>query len=320
MESVNEKATGLVQKLIDEKKDFKVEVYEGIEGSIIIDAGVKVEGSISAGLMITEICMGGLGKAKLTHETFGKTVLPAVFIETDYPAVSTLAAQYAGWRIKVGDYFAMGSGPARALSLKPKEIYERINYKDEAKHAVIVLESDKLPSNDALKYIAEKCNVELKNLYAIVTPTSSLAGSTQISGRIVETGVHKLNELGFDPKRILHGSGYAPIAPIHPDSMKAMGRTNDALYYGGVTFYIVNFDDEEELKRIVKQAPSSTAKDYGKPFYKILKDAKFDFYQIDPNLFAPAKVTINNIKSGFTYTAGEVNEEVLLETMGVLKN
>jgi len=136
----------------------------------------------------------------------------------------------------------------------------------------------------------------------------------------VETGVHKLNELGFDPKRILHGSGYAPIAPIHPDSMKAMGRTNDALYYGGVTFYIVNFDDEEELKRIVKQAPSSTAKDYGKPFYKILKDAKFDFYQIDPNLFAPAKVTINNIKSGFTYTAGEVNEEVLLETMGVLKN
>jgi len=320
MESVNEKATGLVQKLIDEKKDFKVEVYEGIEGSTIIDAGVKVEGSISAGLMITEICMGGLGKAKLTHETFGKTVLPAVFIETDYPAVSTLAAQYAGWRIKVGDYFAMGSGPARALSLKPKEIYERINYKDEAKHAVIVLESDKLPSNDALKYIAEKCNVELKNLYAIVTPTSSLAGSTQISGRIVETGVHKLNELGFDPKRILHGSGYAPIAPIHPDSMKAMGRTNDALYYGGVTFYIVNFDDEEELKRIVKQAPSSTAKDYGKPFYKILKDAKFDFYQIDPNLFAPAKVTINNIKSGFTYTAGEVNEEVLLETMGVLKN
>jgi methenyltetrahydromethanopterin cyclohydrolase len=80
----------------------------------------------------------------------------------------------------------------------------------------------------------------------------------------------------------------------------------------------VNFDDEEKLKKIVKQAPSSTAKDYGKPFYKILKDANFDFYQIDPNLFAPAKVTINNIKSGFTYTAGEVNEEVLLETMGIV--
>ncbi len=318
MESINEKAVKLVQKLIDEKKEFKVEVHEGIEGSTIIDAGVRIEGSISAGLIITEICMGGLGKAKLTHEAFGKTILPAVFVETDYPAISTLAAQYAGWQIKVGDYFAMGSGPARALSLKPKKIYERINYKDEAKHAVIVLESDKLPTDDALKYIAEKCNIELKNLYAIVTPTSSLAGSTQISGRIVETGVHKLNELGFDPKRILHGSGYAPIAPIHPDSMKAMGRTNDALYYGGVTFYIVNFDDEEELKRIVKQVPSSTAKDYGKPFYKILKDAKFDFYQIDPNLFAPAKVIINNVKSGFTYIAGEINE-VLLETMGILK-
>ncbi|MBS7655406.1 methenyltetrahydromethanopterin cyclohydrolase [Candidatus Bathyarchaeota archaeon] len=320
MESINEKAVKLAQKLIDEKEEFKVEVHEEIEGSIIIDAGVKVEGSVSAGLMITEICMGGLGKAKLIHKNFGKTVLPAVFIETDYPAISTLAAQYAGWRIKVNDYFAMGSGPARALSLKPKEIYERINYKDEAKHGVIVLEADKLPSNEALKYIAEKCNIELKNLYVIVTPTSSLAGSTQISGRIVETGVHKLNELRFDPKKILHGSGYAPIAPIHPDSMKAMGRTNDALYYGGVTFYVVNSDDDEELKRIVKQAPSSTAKDYGKPFYKILKDANFDFYQIDPNLFAPAKVTVNNVKSGFTYTAGEVNEEVLLETMGIIKS
>ncbi|MBS7658291.1 MAG: methenyltetrahydromethanopterin cyclohydrolase [Candidatus Bathyarchaeia archaeon] len=320
MESINEKAVKLVQELINEKEEFKIEVYEGIEGCTIIDAGVNVKGSVSAGLIITEICMGGLGKAKLTHESFGKTILPAVFVETDYPALSTLAAQYAGWRIKVGDYFAMGSGPARALSLKPKEIYERINYKDEAKHAVIVLESDKLPSNEALKYIAEKCNIELKNLYAIVTPTSSLAGSTQISGRIVETGVHKLNELGFDPKKILHGSGYAPIAPIHPNSMKAMGRTNDALYYGGVTYYIVDFDNDEELKRIVKQAPSSTAKDYGKPFYKILKDANFDFYQIDPNLFAPAKVTINNIKSGFTYTAGEVNEEVLLETMGITKS
>jgi len=318
MESVNEKAVKLVQKLIDEKKDFKVEVYEGAGGSIIIDAGVKVDGSISAGLIITEICMGGLGKAKLTHQSFGKIVLPAVFVETDYPAISTLAAQYAGWRIKVGDYFAMGSGPARALSLKPKEIYERINYKDEAKHAVIVLESDKLPTTEALNYIAEKCKVELKNLYVIVTPTSSLAGSTQISGRIVETGIHKLNELGFDPKMILHGSGYAPIAPIHPESMKAMGRTNDALYYGGVTFYIVSFDDEEKLKKIVKQTPSSTAKDYGRPFYKILKDANFDFYQIDPNLFAPAKVIINNIKSGFTYTAGEVNEKVLLETMGIM--
>lgn len=319
MESINEKAVKLVQKLIDEKEEFKIEVYEEVGGSIIIDAGVNVKGSISAGLMITEICMGGLGKAKLMHENFGKTILPAVFVETDYPALSTLAAQYAGWRIKVGDYFAMGSGPARALSLKPKEIYERINYKDEAEHAVIVLESDKLPSNEALKYIAEKCNVELKNLYVIVTPTSSLAGSTQISGRIVETGVHKLNELGFDPKKILHGSGYAPISPIHPDSMKAMGRTNDALYYGGTTFYIVDFDDDEELKRIVKQAPSSTAKDYGKPFYKILKDANFDFYQIDPNLFAPAKITVNNVKSGFTYTAGEINEEVLLETMGLIK-
>ena len=320
MESVNEKALKLVQKMMENQEELNVKVHEGAGGSTIVDAGVKVKGGCSAGLIVTEICMGGLGKASLTYKTFGKLAFPAILVETDHPAVATLGAQYAGWRIKVKDYFAMGSGPARALSLKPKEIYERIGYRDEgAKHAVIVLESDKLPSDEALRYIADQCGVELRNLYAIVTPTSSVSGSVQISGRIVETGVHKLNELGFDPKRILYGVGYAPLPPIHPDSMKAMGRTNDALYYGGVTYYSVDFDDDEELKRIVERSPSSTAKDYGKPFYNILKEAKFDFYQIDPNLFAPAVVMVSNVKTGVTYAAGEINEKVLAETMGLAK-
>jgi methenyltetrahydromethanopterin cyclohydrolase len=151
----------------------------------------------------------------------------------------------------------------------------------------------------------------------MVAPTSSIAGSVQISGRIVETGVHKLTEIGFDPRKILYGCGYAPIAPIHPVAQEAMGRTNDAIYYGGEAYYTVDFEDDQKLIDFVARTPSSTAKGYGKPFFEILKAANYDFYSIDPNLFAPAVVSICNIRTGATYTSGKINPEVLKATMGL---
>ena len=313
--SVNRKALPLIEEVMEKALELCVEVQKYESGATVIDAGVEAPGGYSAGRMMTEICLGGFGKTSITSMNYGDIPLPTIHVETAYPAISTLGAQFAGWRIKEGDYFAMGSGPARALSLKPKELYEKIDYRDSADVAVIVLEADKLPTEEALAYIAEKCRVSLKNLYVMVASTSSISGSVQISGRIVETGIHKLTELGFDPKKVGYGHGYAPIAPIHPKALKAMGRTNDALYYGGVAILTVDYDDDEKLKDFVAKAPSSTAKGYGKPFYEIFKEANFDFYEIDPHLFAPAVMVVNNVKTGTTYTAGSINIEVLKKTM-----
>lgn len=85
---------------------------------------------------------------------------------------------------------------------------------------MIVLESSKLPPDEAISLIAEKCNVKPQDLYILVTPTNSIAGSAQISARIVETGIHKLHELKFKIKSIISGSGICPIAPVHPDPTK----------------------------------------------------------------------------------------------------
>jgi len=315
--SVNKKAMKLLHDAISRPEEFGVTIFRDSSGATIIDAGVKAPSGYSAGRLVTEVCMGNLGKASITYMDYEGLRLPSIFVETDYPAISTLGAQFAGWRIKTEKYFAMGSGPARALSLKPKELYQKIAYEDDSDEAVLVLETDNYPPLEALEYIAKECEVQLQNLYILVAPTSSLAGSVQISGRIVEAGIHKLTEIGFDPKRILYGCGYAPIAPIHPKSARAMGRTNDALYYGGFTYYTVDFEDDQKLKEIVAKAPSSTAGDYGKPFYEIFKAANFDFYAIDPNLFAPAVFTVNNIKTGVTCTAGKMNLSVLRQTMGL---
>jgi methenyltetrahydromethanopterin cyclohydrolase len=316
--SVNQRAATLTEWGIDRSEELGILVEKHSSGATIVDLGVKARGGFLAGKFMTEVCLGGLGKASFAQMTCDDIDIPAVRVETDHPAVATLGAQFAGWQIKTSDYFAMGSGPARALALKPKELYEKIDYKDHSHKAVIVLESDAYPTGTALEYIARECEVAVSDVYTLVAPTSSMAGSIQISGRIVEAGIHKLTEIGFDPKKILYGCGSAPIAPIHPKAAKAMGRTNDAILYGGSTYYSVDFEDDAKLKELVSKAPSSTSRDYGRPFYDTFKAAEFDFYKIDPGLFAPALFAVNNVKTGITHTAGRINLQVLKQTMGLM--
>jgi methenyltetrahydromethanopterin cyclohydrolase len=148
-----------------------------------------------------------------------------------------------------------------------------------------------------------------------LTSITSIAGFVQISGRIVETALFRLDYLGFDPLKVLHGAGYAPIMPLHPDWGNAMGRCEDALTYGGYTHFFVDFEDDEKLREIVEKAPSSKSKTYGKTCYEIYKKVDFDFTKVDPDIFAPAAIVVSNIRSGRTYRAGRINNQVLKESI-----
>jgi len=307
----------LLEELCEKSGYYGVIVEKASSGITIVDAGIKAKGGFEAGKIITEICMGGCGKAEITCRKYGELELPSIFVYTDHPVIATLGSQFAGWQIKEGDYFAIGSGPARALALKPKEIYEKIGYRDDFNKAVVVLETDKHPPAKLMKRFAEECKVSPENLAVILTPTASITGATQVSGRIVETGIHKLSRLGLDPKVILHAWGCAPISTIHPKFTQAMARTNDAILYGGIAYYAVEYDDEEELKQIVSKAPSKGSKNYGKTFIEIFKEANFNFYKIDPKLFAPAVLIVNNMKTGRTFKAGEINAETLVKSLGL---
>ena len=315
--SVNQSAQRLVKKLCDNAEEYGVIVKETKLGATLIDAGIKAKGGFLAGKIITEICLGGYGKARIFCNRQGDLELPSVFVYTDHPVIATLGSQFAGWQIKSGDYFALGSGPARALAMKPKELYEKIGYEDEADVAVLVLETSKEPPEDVTALVAKECRVTQDSLYMIMVPTTSIAGATQISGRIVETGLHKLMELGFDPKLITHGWGYAPIAPAHPKFAEAMGRTNDAILYGGMACYTTSYEDDGRLRELITKAPSQASKSYGRPFFEIFKEAGYDFYKIDPRLFAPAIMVINNVKTGNTFRAGKINVDVLKQSLGL---
>jgi methenyltetrahydromethanopterin cyclohydrolase len=317
MLSVNRAAYKLVEKLCDYADKYSVIVSKAKSGATIIDAGIQAKGGFSAGKLITEICMGGYGKAKILPKQYGDLELPTIFVQTDNPAIATLGSQFAGWQVKSGDFFALGSGPARALALRPKEIYDEISYKDKADLAVIVLETSKKPPEELIEKLASECRVKPSKLFIILTPTTSLSGSVQISGRVVETGIHKLTKLGLDPNIIDHAWGSAPVAPIHPKFADAMGRTNDVILYGGIVYCALRYEGDEKLKAIVDKVPSKTSRQYGKPFKEIFKQAGNDFYKIDPLLFAPAVLMVNNLETGTVHIAGEINVEVLKRSIGL---
>jgi methenyltetrahydromethanopterin cyclohydrolase len=314
--SVNQMAWKIAQKFIDNPEFYGVTVSKSTAGATIVDAGVNASGGFQAGKKLTELCLGGAGKAQLGFKTYGDLNFPSITISTDHPAIAALGSQFAGWRIKEPDgSIAIGSGPIRALALKPKDIFEEIGYKDVSDKAVLTLESNKMPSDALIEKVTTASGVSAPNLIIVVAPTASIAGLTQVVGRVVEVGIHKLRTLGLSPKVIRFAMGYAPIPPLGTDFEVAMARTNDAILYGGTVYCTVDYDDEAALQKIVDQAPSMASKDYGKPFLQIFREADKDFYKIDHGLFAPALLMINNAKTGKTFKAGKLNPKVLAQTL-----
>ena len=229
---------------------------------------------------------------------------------TDHPALACLGAQYAGWRLDQDGYFAMASGPGRAL-IRAEELYDDLDADEHASAAVLCLETREPPPVEVAEFVARRAGVPASALTLLTAPTASVAGGVQIAARVVETALHKLHELDFDVRRVVAGFGSCPLPPVAGDDIEAIGRTNDAVLYGGQVQLTVEADDDDALRDLVERLPASASSDYGEPFVSVLKRANFDFYAIDPLLFSPAQIRLTSVASGRSFEAGEVNLEVL---------
>lgn len=316
---INERAAAIARRMVEDSEALGLDVTRLSNGTNLIDAGITVPGSLEAGRLFAEACLGGLGQVSFSLLNYNDPMagnpfwLPSVSVSVNYPYIACMASQYAGWAIKVDKFFAMGSGPARAL-YAGEELFGKLDYKDEAEVAVLLLEGRKLPNEDVASYVAGKCSVPADRLTLIIAPTASIVGTVQIAARIVETGLHKMLELGFDVRQIISSYGMCPLATIAADDLLAIGRTNDAVLYGGQAFYTVKTSDEV-LAGLVEKVPSSASRDYGIPFYEIFQRYGGDFYKIDPKLFSPAQVTFNNLTSGRAFAAGQVNPALLYSSL-----
>lgn len=311
--SPNTQALPYLNQLIEQREKLKVKVHL-TGGAIVIDCGIDTAGSYEAGVLFARICLGGLAEVKLSWGDFGGLYYPAVEVTTDHPLRACMASQYAGWVIKKGNYFAMGSGPARARA-GSEELFAKLEYKDSAAAAILCLEGRKLPPAEVVAYVAEKCGCRVQDLYLLIAPTASPVGSVQIAARSVETGLHKMLELGYDLGRIQNGLGIAPLPPPAGDDMTALGRTNDAVLYGATVYYNVR-DTDDTLLPLIEQVPSCSSRDYGTAFQE-LYERYGNFYAIDPLLFSPASVWLHNNTTGRTFRKGGPRPDLLRKSFRI---
>ena len=311
---MNRLASKIADSMVENASRLRVAATSLPGGARVIDAGVEVEGGLGAGLELAGICMGGLGNASYTQVQIGSRAWPGVLVWTDHPAVSCMASQYAGWAISVDKFFAMGSGPLRAHARVERELFEKLSYTEDADAGVLVLEGRTLPTDAVAKWVAEKARLDPSRITFVVAPTASLAGGVQISARILETGLHKMETVGFDVRRVVSGIGAAPLPPVAKNDLRAIGRTNDCILYGGQAHYTARAGDAE-LEELARKLPASASRDYGTPFYEIFQRYDGDFYKIDPLLFSPAEVWLTSVETGKTFHGGRLNPEVLQSSL-----
>ena len=312
--SINQLSKPLVAALINDASALNLKVSTHESGVTIIDAGIDATGGLEAGRRIAEICMGGLGQVTFVQNNSFENWPAGLLVTTKNPVLACLGSQYAGWALSHEKFFSLGSGPARSIAQR-EEIFKDIQYKDNAEQTVLVLETDKIPPVEVIAKVARDTNIKPENLTFILTPTRSLAGTVQIVARVLEVALHKLHTLHFPLQNLVDGIASAPLPPPSPDFLTGMGRTNDAILFGGFVQLFVNGSDEA-AKKLAAELPSSASKDYGKPFAKVFKAVNMDFYQIDPLLFSPAKVTISNLSTGNSFFGGAFNQALLNQSFG----
>ncbi len=313
--SVNRLVASRVDALLARADELGIGVERLDSGVTVVDGGIEVRGSVAAGLAIGEICMGGLGTVRaLARPQDG---WPSwVEVHSAQPVLACLASQYAGWSLSASKeegggkkFFSLGSGPARALAGR-EALFEELGYRDQADRAVLVLEVDRRPPQVVIDKILRDCALTAPQLTLILTPTTSLAGTTQVVARVLEVAMHKAHELGFALGDVVDGNASAPLPAPSPDGGVAMGRTNDAILYGGRVHLTVTGSDAA-ARELAERLPSSGSRDYGRSFADIFRDYEYDFYKIDPALFAPAEVWVSSLESGRTWHGGALDMALL---------
>jgi methenyltetrahydromethanopterin cyclohydrolase len=312
--SVSKLVEPLVQSLLDNTAELRVGVTQTAEGATIVDAGIDYPGGIEAGRLITEICMGGLGRVSIAPSPAFRNWPWQINVRSLNPVLACLGSQYAGWGLNAGGFSALGSGPARAMAAR-EELFADLEYRDAGETACLVLEVDKPPPPVIIEKVCHDCLVAPNGLTVILAPTMSLAGSTQVVGRVLEVAVHKAHAVDFPLEHIVDGMATAPLAPPAGDFITGMGRTNDAIIFGGSVHLFVT-GPEKDAHELAHNLPAESSRDYGKPFADIFRAYKGDFYAIDDKLFSPAQVIVTALDSGKTFHAGGFNEGLLDRCFG----
>jgi methenyltetrahydromethanopterin cyclohydrolase len=310
--TLNERALRLADYLAGNAAGQRIAVHSSTAGARIIDCGLKAVGGLQAGLGLARVCLAGLAEVSIVPGEVAGVACPQVVVSSDAPVSACMASQYAGWQVSVGKFFAMGSGPMRAAYGK-ETLFDHIGQRERPPAAVGTLETRKMPDDAVIDYFQKALELPASKITLCVAPAASLAGTLQVVARSLETALHKLHELKFDLGSVRSGYGSAPLPPVAANELTAIGRTNDAILYGGRVVLWVDAEDDQ-IAEIGPRVPSSASADYGAPFAAVFERYQHDFYKIDPMLFSPAEVVFCNAKTGRSFSFGRPKAEVLWQS------
>ncbi len=313
MISVNREAMKTVRVILEDAEALGVEVRRLDNGSTVIDMGLSAKGGWRAAELYTLASIGGLGTVSYEPFEIAGRMLTAVRIMIDHPIEACVASQIAGWRLQAAgtEHAAILAGPGRALNQDPDHYFEWIDYRDSHHQSVVAIQTSEEIPVEMTDTIARACQVDPADLYVLYAPNRSLVTAVQVAARIVEQSIHRLAEEGMDLRCLRYAYGLGVVPPLVDDDLVSMGRINDSLLYGGVANITVDADDtqcSEIVDRVISEASSA----YGRPFIEIYEDAGRDFYEIPIELHSPAEIHLTNLSSGRTFSAGQINNEVLV--------
>ena len=314
--SLNAAAHGIARQLVARAAALGCEVLETARVQVV-DCGVRGRGGVDAGILMARAALAGLGDVAIlpaaidagTVDEWPDCPWPLVEARSAAPVAACLAAQCAGWKVESPGFFALASGPVRA-AIGREAIYDTIGMRERPTVAVGVLESARLPPAEACLGLAADAGVRPEALTLLVARTASPAGTVQVAARALETALHKLLDVGFDVSRIRAGVGRAPLPPVPPGDLAAVGRTNDAILYGSHVVLEVS-GPEADLTAVGPQAVSLAAPAHGTPFLTLFDLAGRDFYAVDPALFAPARLDLVSLETGRLHRFGRLEPELV---------
>jgi len=310
--SLNEQVLPFVEELLENRQQLKVKVLT-INEATVIDCGLEVEGSIEAGLLFTQITLGGLARVQLLLPAEGEEApLLKMQVTTSHPVLATLGCQAASWNINKKGFFGMASGPGRILAQKPSKVFELIEFREESQKAVLCIETSTYPPDEVIDYLAKKCRVKNENLFLLLVKTASLVEYLQMAARAVELGMFRLVEqLKYPKERIRHAVGVGIIPPVIAEEEASNDRINNALIYGTQLYLIIQSEPSDDLAALSMQMISKASKNYGKRFLEAFKEAGESFEQFDLSLLAPTEVIINDCRTGQLHHAGKLQLDML---------
>ncbi|MCK4570334.1 hypothetical protein KAT84_00145 [Candidatus Bipolaricaulota bacterium] len=306
------RSKALLQALAQDACVLGLDVSHLKNGATMIDCGVNVPGSLEAGRRITEISQGGMATARIGTVEISGVVLPELVVDSWCPKLSAYGLQVSVALSEI-DPAVRISGPILARFAEGRLDASHDDLRDAA-WGIAVVESDQLPSPEIVDALACRSGLPARDLALIVVPTRSVAGVTQIAGRINECVVFTMEEsLGIDCSCVSQLLGAVPIAlptdvgtpfPVTPD---------DFIHYIGRVTLTITRDLDVDLAKLASQLAFRSTPIYGKLFSELLEAADGVFEAIPGliDLNKVAQMTVVDRRTGIAFSAGERCESIL---------